>query len=160
MANTKKLTISAMMIAMYVVLMYCTQSFAFGQYQVRIATALYALAYLFPFLVVPMGLANMISNMLLGGMGMGDILGGFIAGIITTSLMVLIRKKNWSSWLTALPIAVVPTFLVPIWLSVAVNVPYFALVLSIGAGQIISGIVGALLVRALKDKIKFFGDIK
>jgi hypothetical protein len=38
--------------------MLCTQSFAFGQYQIRIATAVYALNWTFPFLVAPLGLAN------------------------------------------------------------------------------------------------------
>ena len=37
---------------MYIVIMMMTQGFAFGQYQVRIATALYGLAALFPFSVL------------------------------------------------------------------------------------------------------------
>ena len=60
--KTRKLTISALCIALYVVVMMCTQSFAFGQYQIRIATALYALSAIFPFLVLPFGLANFLSN--------------------------------------------------------------------------------------------------
>ena len=54
-------------LAIYVVLMYFSQSFVFGPYQVRIATSLYALAYLYPYLVLPLGLANGLSNLLLGG---------------------------------------------------------------------------------------------
>ena len=42
--NTQRLTISAISIAMYLALMIGTQGFAFGQYQVRIATALYGLS--------------------------------------------------------------------------------------------------------------------
>ena len=42
LTKTQKLTISALCMASYLVVMMCTQSFAFGQYQVRIATALYA----------------------------------------------------------------------------------------------------------------------
>ena len=158
MAKTKKLTISAMMIAVYVVLMYCTQSFAFGQYQLRIATSLYAFAYFFPFLVLPMGAANMLSNMLMGGMGFFDIVGGFAAGIITTLLMVLIKKLRLNSWLTALPVALVPTLLVPLYLSRIINVPYFALVGSLFVGQLIAGIFGAVLVNIMKDKIKYLED--
>ena len=67
--KTQKLTISAICIALYLVVMLCTQSFAFGQYQVRIATALYGLSYIFPFLVVPFGIANVISNLVMGGLG-------------------------------------------------------------------------------------------
>ena len=61
--KTQKLTIGGVCIALYLVVMFCTQSFAFGQYQVRIATALYGLSYFFPFLVVPFGIANVVSNL-------------------------------------------------------------------------------------------------
>ncbi len=155
MAKTKKLTVSAMMIALYVVLMYFTQGFAFGQYQLRIATSLYAFAYFFPFLVLPMGIANMLSNMVMGGMGIFDTLGGFAAGVLTTLLMVLIRKKNWSSWLVALPIAFVPSLLVPIWLSKIIGVPYLALFVSLFVGQAAAGIIGAVIVQVMKDKIPY-----
>ena len=50
MSRVQKMTFSAMVMAMYIVILYFTQSFSFGAYQIRIATALYALAYLFPFL--------------------------------------------------------------------------------------------------------------
>lgn len=155
MAKTKMLTISAMMMALYVVLMYYTQGFAFGEYQFRIATSLYAFAYFFPFLVLPMGLANMLSNMLMGNLGLFDVFGGFAAGIITTLLMTAIRKKKLNSWLVALPIAFVPSLLVPIWLSRIINVPYTALFISLFVGQAAAGIVGAVLVNVMKDKIKY-----
>ena len=54
MISTRKLTISAMVVALYIVLIYLTQGISFGAYQIRIATSLYALAYAFPFLIVPM----------------------------------------------------------------------------------------------------------
>ena len=66
LSKTQKLCFSGAVMAIYIVLMLLTQSFAFGQYQVRIATAVYAVAYLFPFLVVPLGLANLLSNLLMG----------------------------------------------------------------------------------------------
>ena len=81
-SKTQKLTVSAIVIAIYVVTMFFTQSFAFGAVQVRIATTLYSLAYLCPFLVLPLGLSNIISNMVLGGLGIFDILGGFIVGCL------------------------------------------------------------------------------
>ena len=85
MGKVQKMTFSAMIMALYVVLVYITQSFSFGAYQIRIATSVYALAYLFPFLVLPLGLANSISNTLFGGLGLLDTIGGGIAGILTTS---------------------------------------------------------------------------
>ena len=50
MTKTRKITISAIVIALYVVIMVITQSFAFGAIQVRLATSLYSLSYIFPFL--------------------------------------------------------------------------------------------------------------
>ena len=43
MSRVQKMTFSAMVMAMYIVILYFTQSFSFGAYQIRIATALYAL---------------------------------------------------------------------------------------------------------------------
>ena len=90
MDRVQKMTFSAMVIALYVTVLYFTQSFSFGAYQIRIATALYALSYLFPFLVLPLGLANFIANMLFGGLGLLDMFGGCMVGIVTTSLIVCI----------------------------------------------------------------------
>ena len=97
-----------MVMALYVVVLYFTQSFSFGAYQIRIATALYALAYLFPFLVLPLGFANFIANFLFGGLGLLDWFGGCFVGIIVTAIIVLIRRKGWSRWLMILPIILVP----------------------------------------------------
>ena len=97
MSSTKKLTISAMIVALYIVVLYLTQSVSFGAYQIRIATSLYALAYAFPFLMVPMGVANLISNLLFGGLGPLDMFGGFMVGVITTGLIVLIRKYEMNT---------------------------------------------------------------
>ena len=49
MISTRKLTISAMVVALYIVLIYLTQGISFGAYQIRIATSLYALAYAFAY---------------------------------------------------------------------------------------------------------------
>ena len=46
--SNQKLVFSALCIALYIVVMICTQTFAFGQYQIRIATALYSLSAIFP----------------------------------------------------------------------------------------------------------------
>jgi uncharacterized membrane protein len=153
--KTQKLTYSAVIIALYVVLIYMTQSFAFGQYQVRIATALYALAYLFPFLTLPLGLANLLSNMLLGGFGFFDIVGGGLAGVLTAGCCALLGKYRLNRWLVALPVALIPALLVSTWLSYLLGLPYSAMAASLLVGQIIAGVVGALLVRALWKILKF-----
>lgn len=150
MNNNRKLAISSMVVALYVVVMMCTQSFAFGQYQVRIATALYGLSALFPFLVVPMGVANVLSNTLMGGLGMLDIIGGFLVGILTTSLIVFGKKQGWGNWIVWVAVTFVPGLCVPIWLSYILNIPYLILASSVLIGQCISGLAGMALISALE----------
>ena len=150
LSKTQKLTISGAVMAVYIVTMYLTQSFAFGQYQVRIATAIYSAAYLFPFLVVPLGLSNLLSNMIMGGLGVFDIVGGGLVGLATAGACAWLGKHKKPSWLVALPIALIPALVVSIWLSALLGVPYPAMAASLLVGQAICGAVGALLVSALR----------
>lgn len=152
-SSIQKLTFSGLVMALYIVIMYYTQSFAFGQYQIRIATSIYALAAIFPFLIVPMGVSNMLSNILMGSFGLPDMLGGLAVGLITSTCIYLIRKYRLNEWLIAIPIIIFPGFLVPIWLSYFLKLPYSMLAISLLIGQIIPGIVGVLLVKQLKNKI-------
>lgn len=150
MSKVQKLTVSAMVMALYVVVLYFTQSFSFGAYQIRIATALYALAYLFPFLVLPLGFANFIANFLFGGLGLLDWFGGCFVGIIVTAIIVLIRRKGWSRWLMILPIILVPGLGVPSYLSYLLHVPYSVLATSLCIGQSVPAVCGVILVNVLQ----------
>ena len=153
MSKVQKLTFSAMVMALYVTVLYFTRSFSFGAYQIRIATALYALSYLFPFLVLPLGLANFIANMLFGGLGLLDMCGGCLVGIVTTSLIVIIRKKRWGRLLMVFPIVLVPGFGVAVWLSYLLKLPYLPLAGSLCIGQAVPAVCGVLLVKALERAI-------
>lgn len=148
--TTRQLALAALYIALYVVIMMCTQSFAFGQYQVRIATAMYGLSAIFPFLIIPGGLANIISNTVMGGLGMLDIIGGGLVGLATTSLIVFGKKQGCGNWIVWAAVTFVPGLCVPIWLSYLLNLPYWLLASSILVGQCICGICGMLLVGALE----------
>lgn len=148
LTKTQKLTISGMVMALYIVVLYATQGFSFGAYQIRIATSLYALAYFCPFLIVPLGLANFLANMLFGGLGILDMAGGCLVGMATTGLIVLIRRKRLNPWLVALPIIIIPGFGVSSWLSVLLSMPYLPLVLSLCIGQLIPAICGVMMIRA------------
>lgn len=150
---TKKIAVSGLVMALYIVLMYFTQGFAFGQYQIRMATSLYALSAVYPFLIVPLGLSNLLSNTLMGGLGMLDMVGGLIVGIITASAVYLIKRLKISNWFIALPIILCPGLIVPIWLSIILNVPYKILAASILIGQIFPGIIGAVIVNQLEKRI-------
>ncbi|MGE1061060.1 QueT transporter family protein [Megasphaera paucivorans] len=149
-SDTKRMTISAMVITVYVVLLYMTQSISFGAYQIRIATALYALAYIYPFLVIPLGIANLLSNFFFGGLGIIDMLGGCAVGIITTWIITQINFRNLNIWFVALPIWVVPSLCVSIWLSYLLQIPYSVLAGSLMVGQLPPAIVGVLMVHALQ----------
>ena len=150
MSKVQKLTLSAMVMALYVVILYFTQSFSFGASQIRIATALYALAYLFPFLVLPLGFANFIANFLFGGLGLLDWFGGCFVGIIVTAIIVLIRRKGWSRWLMILPIILVPGLGVSSYLSYLLHVPYSVLATSLCIGQSVPAVCGVVLVNVLQ----------
>jgi len=149
-SDTKRMTISAMVITVYVVLLYMTQSISFGAYQIRIATALYALAYIYPFLVIPLGIANLLSNFFFGGLGIIDMLGGCAVGIITTWIITQINFRNLNIWFVALPIWVVPSLCVSIWLSYLLQIPYSVLAGSLMVGQLPPAIVGVLMIHALQ----------
>lgn len=149
----RKLTFSAMVIALYVATMGLTQSFSFGAYQIRIATAIYALAYLFPFLIIPLGVANLLSNLFFGGLGFFDMFGGGLVGITTASVVYLIRKYHCKPIFIALPIIFIPGLGVSTWLSYLLHLPYGVLAASLCIGQTVPGIVGTLLVMALEKRI-------
>ena len=146
------LTFSALVVAGYIAVMYLTQGFAFGPYQIRIASAFYALAYPFPFLILPIALANTLANALIGGLGVPDIVGGFAIGVITAGLVALPRKLNLPMWLVIPPIILAPGFIVPLWLSPIYGLPYWPLVLSISIGQTLPAILGYILIQALAKR--------
>lgn len=145
-----KLTFSGIYIALFLVVMMCTQSFAFGQYQIRIATALYGLSAIFPFLILPAGLANVLSNTLMGGLGLPDIIGGGLVGILTTAIIAYGKQHGCGNWICALAVTLVPGLGVPLWLAPLLNLPYWVLASSLLVGQFISGICSMLLVSALE----------
>lgn len=154
-SNTQRIAVSGVVIALYAVLMYFAQGFAFGQYQIRIATALYALNGAMPFLIVPLGIANMLSNTLMGGMGIYDIGGGFLVGVVTGAAVYLIKKLKLNDWFAAAPLVLGPGFIVPIWLSKILNIPYSALAISLCIGQIVPAILGVIILKQVKNRSMF-----
>lgn len=167
--TTKQLTFSAMIIAIYIVVMYFTQGISFGAIQCRVATAIYALAYPFPFLVIPLGVANCLSN-IMGGMFI-DMIGGLFVGWITSFFIVILRfisDKNEAKTinfickiLVILPITIIPAFGVSIWLAPILStqettVTYIGLSLSLCAGQFIAGAIGSFLLFFLEKFLKSF----
>ena len=93
--TTQKLVLSAIIMALYIAILFVSQAISFGAVQMRLATALYGLTYIFPFLVVPLSLANAIANSF-GGLGLIDVVGGFCASFLATGSIYLIRKAKLS----------------------------------------------------------------
>ena len=149
---TRNLAISGLMMAAYIALMYVTQGFAFGPYQMRVATGLYAAAYLFPFLVIPLALANSLSNLIMGGLGMFDIVGGFGVGVVTAGFPAIFKKLNLPMWLVIPPIILGPGLIVPLWLSPLTGFPYWVLVINISIGQTPPAVAGYFFIKALSKR--------
>lgn len=146
----QKLVFSALCIALYIIVMAATQSFAFGQYQIRIATALYGLSAIFPFLILPFTLANILSNVLMGSLGLPDIIGGGLVGFLTTTVIVMAKKYGCGNCIVWLAVTFIPGLLVPVWLSLILDIPYILLASTLLVGQCICGIAGVMLVSALE----------
>jgi len=144
---TQKLVLSAIIMALYIAILFISQAISFGAVQMRLATALYGLTYIFPFLVVPNAIANSF-----GGLGLIDVVGGFCASFLATGSIYLIRKIKLSSWFIVLPILLVPSLVVPIWLSALLKLPYVALVINLILGQLVPAILGAVLVHELAKR--------
>ena len=153
MSKTKTVCLSGVVMAMYIAVMFATQHFAFGAYQIRIATALYALSYLFPFLVLPLGLANGLANFM-GGLGILDLIGGLIVGLITGGGVYIVKRKRLPKFLIIPVIIFGPALIVPIWLSYLLGVPYHVLVISLSIGQTLPAIVGYTLVKLLEKHVE------
>jgi len=149
--KTAKLTYSAAVVAIFIVVMYITQPISFGPIQSRFATALYALPALFPFLVLPLAIANGFSNFMLGSFGLPDVIGGLAIGLITSGAAYLVGRFKFSMLLVIPIIIFLPGFIVPIWLSPLTGVPYLILVLQLCLGQTPPAILGYILLRALSN---------
>ena len=160
MNSTRKITISGIVMAMYIAVMFVTQSFSFNAIQFRVATTLYGISYIFPFLIIPIGIANALSNLLMGGLGVLDIVGGFIAGVVISGLSYLVRRFKLPKLLIIPIIALGNGLIVPIWLSYLLGIPYFALVISVTLGQIPSAIAAYFLITILDEHMKKTGGYK
>jgi len=141
--------------ALYIAAMFATAGFAFGAYQVRIATALYSLSYVLPFLVLPLAIANSISNFAAGSFGMFDVVGGLVVGIVTAGLVYLVRRFGLPRVLIIPVIIFAPALIVPIWLSYLLGLPYTMLVISLAIGQTIPAVAGYFLTFAVERILKY-----
>jgi len=114
MNSIKRLTASGIIIATYINLMYLSQFLSFGQFRIRIADCTYGLCFVYPFLVVPMGIANAMSCVFVGGLGPIDMIGWMIVGILTSAGICIIKRFQLNEWFIVAPVIAIPGLLVPI----------------------------------------------
>lgn len=98
MKSVKRLVFSGIVIAVYINLMYLTQFLSFGQIRIRLADCVYGLCYIYPFLVLPMGIANFLSCLFFSGIGLIDMIGWMAVGILTAAGVGLVKKLQLNEW--------------------------------------------------------------
>lgn len=149
MKSVKRLTASGITIAIYIDLMYLTQFLSLGQIRIRVADCIYALCHVYPFLIVPLGVANFIGYLFFGGFGPVDMIGWTLVGTITAAGVRIIRILQLNKWFTVIPVIMIPGFFAPVWLSYLLHIPYIILALGILAGQSVPAVAGVVLLKKI-----------
>ncbi len=151
--NIRFLTQAAMIAAIYVILTFVFAAISFGEVQVRIAEALSILPVFTPAAIPGLWIGCLLGNLLGGGI-LPDMIFGSIATGLGAAGTYALRGK--SKFLAPLPPILANTIVVPLTLKFAygVNLPLPLLMLSVGAGELIScGVLGLLLYPVL-DKYR------
>ena len=144
----KKLTRSALIAALYVLLVFVFQFSSFGPIQIRVAEALTVLPILFPEAVLGIFVGVLLSN-ILGGMGVWDIFGGSLISLVAA----IITYKYRESWVAYASPIVLNAVFVSLYLKFVFHLPmpYWLMVLTVGAGQAVAVLgLGIPLIRQLK----------
>ena len=156
--NTKTITQSAAIAAMYVVLTLFAGAFnlAGGAIQLRISEALTILPY-FTIGAIPGLFAGCIISNLLLGSAIWDIIFGSLATLIGALITYSLRNK--SKYLAPIGPIVANTAIIPFVLAYAYSVEeaMWFLFLTIGIGEVLScGLLGMLLLKALEKHKNIF----
>ena len=146
------LTQAAAIAAIYVVLTVIFAPLSFGEVQVRFAEALTVLPYFTPAAIPGLFVGCIIGNFMGGAIPL-DILCGSIATLIGALASYALRKQKF---LVPLPPVLANAVIVPfvLFYGYGINLPIPFMMLSVGAGEVISCyIIGLVLLLAL-DKYK------
>ena len=157
--STLFLVQASMIGAIYVVLTVAFAPISFGEVQIRFAEALTILPFFTPAAVPGLFVGCLIAN-ILGGAILPDIIFGSRATLIGAVGTYLLRKQ--SKYLAPVPPIVANMLIVPFVLryGYGVNLPIPLMMLTVGAGEVISaGVIGLILLNVLyKNRQKIFGD--
>lgn len=152
--QTKELALSGMIAALYVVLTWLANAMglASGAVQVRFSEALTILPVFFTAAVPGLTVGCILAN-LLTGCALWDVVFGSLATLIGAAGTRMLRNKPLLAWI---PPVLSNMLIVPIVLMKVYGVPesWFYLVLTVGAGEVIScGVLGLLLYHGLKKVV-------
>lgn len=151
--STKFMTQAAMIAALYVVLVVVFAPISFGALQVRIAEMLSVLPFFTPAAVPGLFIGCLIGN-ILGGADILDIIFGSLTTLVAAALAYRLRANRY---LVPVPAVVLNALVVPFILRYAYHMTdaFYFMVLTVGAGQVISAqILGTVLLFTL-EKIGF-----
>lgn len=146
--STLFLTEAAIIGAIYVVITLLFAPVSFGEVQIRISEALTILPYFTPAAVPGLFVGCIIAN-LFGGALPADILFGSLATLIGAVFTYKLRRNKY---LAPIPPIMANTIIIPFVLQYCygINLPLPILMLTIGAGEIVScGIFGMILLNTL-----------
>ena len=158
--KTKQLVNGGMIAALYVVLTVLAAQFnlANGAIQVRFSEALTILP-VFTVAAVPGLTVGCVLANLLTGCAAWDVVFGSLATLIGATGTRLLKDKPLLAWIPPVlsNMAIIPIILIKVY---AVPDAWWFLVLTIGAGEVIScGVLGLLLYRAM-SRIPSIRDLK
>ena len=158
--KTKQLVNGGMIAALYVVLTVLAAQFnlANGAIQVRFSEALTILP-VFTVAAVPGLTVGCVLANLLTGCAAWDVVFGSLATLIGAAGTRLLKDKPLLAWIPPVlsNMAIIPIILIKVY---AVPDAWWFLVLTIGAGEVIScGVLGLLLYRAM-SRIPSIRDLK
>lgn len=150
-SKVKKITYSAVIAALYVVLTIVSNMFslASGPIQVRLSEALTILPFFTPIAIPGLFVGCILAN-LLTGCAPWDIVFGSLATLLGAFGTYKLRKFKW---LAPLPPIVANTVIVPFVLQYVYHIPDALgyLMLTVGAGELIScGILGMIVLFTLR----------
>jgi uncharacterized membrane protein len=143
---------SALIAALYALLVLAFAPMSFGPVQFRVAEAMTLLPWLFPEAIPGLFVGCLVSN-LFGGLGIVDMVFGSLATLLAAWLTRRMPNLLWA----AVPPVLVNALVVGTYLSVLLDVPLAATILYVGLGQagvcFLLGIpLATLLGRVLRNK--------
>lgn len=143
---------SALIAALYALLVLAFAPLSFGPVQFRVAEALTLLPWLFPEAIPGLFVGCLVSN-LFGGLGIVDMVFGSLATLVAAWLTRRMPNVFWA----AVPPVLINAVVVGTYLSFLLNVPMAATILYVGLGEagvcFLLGIpLVTLLTRVLNQK--------